>query len=326
MRERRAQGLQEAGVASGLISTRWRNRTAGAVVALLAVLVYAGVAQAQQTGALEIYQAPVIVGSPYIGTTLNVSGGAWRSPNPQPSRTEAWWEWWRCPNTNSGQGCDLLTRNVPYTITGAARGEHIFLVRYVRWLDTRGTSQTNDDRWDVRFRISSPIGPVTNPPPPPTPTPTPTPVPTVAPTPVPTFETAVPTPVPTNGAILNDTPSQRRAIKPFPVVRMRGRLTRTGARVTVLSVRAPRVARVVVRCKGDCPMRRWAPAQRKRKLTRVRSFERAIKSGTRISITVSRNGYIGKRTIFVIRRGRPPSRVDNCLNSRGRVTRCPRGV
>ena len=40
-------------------------------------------------------------------------------------------------------------------------------------------------------------------------------------------------------------------------------------------------------------------------------------------MTVTRHGYIGKRTTFVIRRGQAPLRVDNCLNPRGRVTRCP---
>ena len=61
------------------------------VASALAVLALGGTAQAQDPGQLEIYQAPVIVGNPYIGTALNVSGGAWRSPDP--SRTQAWWEW-----------------------------------------------------------------------------------------------------------------------------------------------------------------------------------------------------------------------------------------
>lgn len=167
-----------------------------------------------------------------------------------------------------------------------------------------------------------PPAPTPTPPPPaPTPTPTPTPLPTVATT----FE--VPTPVATGEPLLTDTPSQRRAIKPFPEVRMRGKLTRRGARVTLLTVRAPKSARVVIRCKGrSCPTGRWAPAKRKKQLTRARTFERSLRAGTRISVTVSRPRYIGKRTIFVIRKGRVPKRVDNCINSRGRVTRCPAGI
>ena len=126
--------------------------------------------------------------------------------------------------------------------------------------------------------------------------------------------------------MLHESASKRRAIRPFPVVRMRGRLTATGARVSLLSVRAPRAAKVTVRCKGRCPTARWAPASAQAQLTRARAFERSLRSGTRITVTVTRHGYIGKRTTFVIRRGRAPSRIDNCLNTRGRVTRCPAGV
>jgi hypothetical protein len=148
------------------------------------------------------------------------------------------------------------------------------------------------------------------------------------PAPPPTFDTAAPaaTPVPTGGQVLHESASSRRAIRPFPVVRMRGRLTARGARVTVLSVRAPRPAKVTVSCKGDCPAKRWSRADRKSRLTRVRAFERPIRSGTRITVTVTRHGYIGKRTTFIIRRGQAPLRVDRCLNTRGRVTRCPAGT
>ena len=76
--------------------------------------------------------------------------------------------------------------------------------------------------------------------------------PTPTPTPAPTFDTAAaaPTPVPTSGQVLQETARSRRVIRPFPVVRMRGVLTSTGAKVSVLSVRAPRAAKITLRCKG----------------------------------------------------------------------------
>jgi hypothetical protein len=146
--------------------------------------------------------------------------------------------------------------------------------------------------------------------------------------PAPSFDTATaaPTPVPTSGEVLQQTATKRRVIRPFPVVRMRGRLTTTGARVSLLSVRAPRAAKVFVHCKGSCPSRRWSRTARKSRLTRVSAFERSLRAGTRITVTVSRRGYVGKRTTFVIRRGLAPLRTDRCLNSKGRVTRCPAGV
>ena len=36
-------------------------------------------------------------------------------------------------------------------------------------------------------------------------------------------------------------------------------LTRTGARITLLTVRAPKGARITLRCRGtSCPAKRWA--------------------------------------------------------------------
>ena len=58
----------------------------------------------------------------------------------------------------------------------------------------------------------------------------------------------------TQGEILQETARSRRVIRPFPVVRMKGRLTARGADVQVLSVRAPRAAKISVRCRGkSCP-------------------------------------------------------------------------
>jgi hypothetical protein len=217
-------------------------------------------------------------------------------------------------------------------VTNGDRNEYLFLVRYVRWRDTKGTSRSNDDEWVYRSRVSRPAGPVMTAPPPtpaPTPAPTPEPTPAPAPAPAPTFDTAAaaPTPVPTQGQVLQDTAQSRRPIRPFPVVRMRGRLTLSGARVTLLTVRAPRSATVTIRCSGrDCPRGSWTANARKKQLTRARVFERSLRAGTKIAVTVTRPGYIGKRTVFVVRRGRAPQRADRCLSSRGRVTRCPAGT
>ena len=55
-------------------------------------------------------------------------------------------------------------------------------------------------------------------------------------------------------------------------------------------------------------------------------FERSLRAGVKITVSVTRRGYVGKRTTFVIRRGLPPLRSDRCLSSKGSVTRCPSGV
>ena len=108
---------------------------------------------------------------------------------------------------------------------------------------------------------------------------------------------------------------------------MKGRLTSSGASVQVFSVRAPRAAKISVRCTGrSCPASRWSRSARKSRLTRMTRFERGLRAGVKITVSVTRRGYVGKRTTFVIRRGVAPLRSDRCLSSKGRVTRCPSGV
>jgi hypothetical protein len=106
-------------------------------------------------------------------------------------------------------------------------------------------------------------------------------------------------------------PAAPRLLTPFPVVRIKGVLTPQGARVTLFTVRAPRGARVTVVCRGGgCPVRRWGPA---RGSARLRPFERPLRSGTTLTVTVTRASFVGKLTVIVIRRGAPPRRVDRCL-------------
>jgi hypothetical protein len=150
-------------------------------------------------------------------------------------------------------------------------------------------------------------------------------VPTVAPTPVPTFDPQpAASPVPTNGQILHNT--QRRVIRPFPTVRMKGYLTRSGARVTRFTVHAPRHVRIKVRCSGHCPKRRWSKTPRKHRVTRLARFEHTLRAGTRISVTITRHGYSATQTVFGFRRGTAPRRADRCVSSSGRRTTCPAGV
>jgi hypothetical protein len=326
---------------ASFISTRAQYRVAG-VAAAVAFALSGGTALAQQTGSpVAVTSPPVVSGQPVVGNTLTVSGGAWRSPNPSPDRTEAWYEWWRCPSAKGDElwRCRFQTRDTTYRVTDADKGQYLFGVRFVRWRDTKNSNNPNDDTYTTAYKESATPAAVTVPAPTPTPAPAPTapPVPTVAPTPTPTpapppaptFDTAAaaPTPVPTSGQVLHETARSRRVIRPFPVVRMRGVLTSTGAKVTVLSVRAPRTAKITLRCQGkSCPASRWSRAERKSRLTRMSRFERGLRAGVRITISVTRRGYVGKRTTFVIRRGKAPLRADRCLSAKGRVTRCPSGI
>jgi len=120
------------------------------------------------------------------------------------------------------------------------------------------------------------------------------------------------TTAPDAGAVLGGSAGPRM-LSPFPTVRIRGMLTAGGARITLLTVRAPSGTRIAVRCFGsDCPARRWTRARATR-LTRIARFQRRLAAGTRLVITVTRRNRIGKHTTIVIRRGKAPFRRDRCL-------------
>ena len=120
-------------------------------------------------------------------------------------------------------------------------------------------------------------------------------------------------------------------IAPYATVRIAGRVTRRGARVDVLSVRAPRDSRVTVRCRGrDCPTRSQsrivsasAPVARANTRVSFRTMQRHLRGGTVLEVSVTKDGMIGKFTRFVIRAGKPPLRSDLCLAPGSvRPTRC----
>jgi TusA-related sulfurtransferase len=114
------------------------------------------------------------------------------------------------------------------------------------------------------------------------------------------------------------TPSELgpRAMSPFPVVRMRGRLTRHGAFVQFLGVSSmPANAHVAITCRGkSCP-------QTARPLS-LRSVTRELRAGTILEVRITAPGTIGKLVRFTIRRGKPWLRVDGCLTAAGAATRC----
>ena len=62
--------------------------------------------------------------------------------------------------------------------------------------------------------------------------------------------------------------------------------------------------------------------------TRLHAFERDLRAGTRLDIRITKRGFIGKRTVILIRRGRVPRRLDTCLapGSRSRAVACTRAL
>jgi PKD repeat protein len=119
-------------------------------------------------------------------------------------------------------------------------------------------------------------------------------------------------------------------ISPFPLVSMLAVVGQQGTTIRELVVKAPVGARVRVRCRGrGCPFRSFVKKAdvhaRASRIIRIHRFRgHLLRPGTVIEIHVTKRGEVGKYTRFVIRKGRPPKRVDRCLAPGSkRPVRCP---
>jgi hypothetical protein len=126
-------------------------------------------------------------------------------------------------------------------------------------------------------------------------------------------------------------PATRRPtllLSPFPIVHIRGTLGAGWIRLQMLSVRAPRGARIALRCRGvSCPVRSVVVRVARTGATPVRfpmMERRRLRAGLVITIAVTKRGRIGKYTRFVLRRNAPPARRDMCMRyGATRPSACP---
>lgn len=117
-------------------------------------------------------------------------------------------------------------------------------------------------------------------------------------------------------------------MSPFPVVRLQGRVLRSGIRVTRLLVQAPAGARVRGVCLGrhrGCPRRTVVHRSRSpRTVVRLRRFERRLRPGAVIQVFVTAPQAIGKYVRFRVAQGRAPARRDMCVAPAGLApAHCP---
>jgi PKD repeat protein len=117
---------------------------------------------------------------------------------------------------------------------------------------------------------------------------------------------------------------------PNVLVQIAGRSSSGGARLTLLRVRAPSGSNVRLRCVGvgsrhkrGCP---FAERNRDmgRKPLRFTKLERSLPAGLRLTVIVTKRGFLGRYVTFTIRRGAAPKRTDSCLRPGAkRPMRCP---
>jgi PKD repeat protein len=92
-----------------------------------------------------------------------------------------------------------------------------------------------------------------------------------------------------------------------------GRTTSRGAKLTLVSVRAPVGTKVKLKCKGgDCPVGTKRVKMKQRTL-RFKKLQRNLAAGTKIIIEARLDGFIGKRVEYKIRKGKAPKRKDVCI-------------
>jgi hypothetical protein len=277
------------------LSERGRGVLYGTLLVLALGVLAPAAAEARPA---RIKERPVVVGTAQVGAMLEAQGAEWDG-DPEPVAT---WQWLRCDgpgaDTRSCREIDGATTPV-YTVTPADLGKRLRALLTVR----------NEDGWAWALTSSTAaVAAAPEPVPDPSPEPGPAPEPATSPAPAAPAPAA---PAPAGGVREEQASRPARMMSPAPIVRIRGRLTRTGARITLLTVRAPRGARITLRCAGrGCPAGRWA---RTASLIRITRFETVLRAGARLVIAVTKPGRIGKRTTIVIRRGKAPRRIDRCL-------------
>jgi hypothetical protein len=232
---------------------------------------------------------PVVQGDPVVGNAL--SAVATWTGDPTPTAT---YLWGRCPADS----------NVCPVIKGATAPQYVVTAADVG--SRLAVRITLDNGTEPVARTSAATAVVTQPPAAPSP-------------PAPAATPPAPAPV----TVLNTATSRARPplLRPFPVVRIRGFFARTGARITLLSVRGPQKATVNARCVGrGCPVKELTLPTANVRLHRL---ERFLRAGIQLQIRVTRPGRIGSYTSFLIRARKAPLRVDRCLPSRSsKPVRC----
>jgi hypothetical protein len=103
-------------------------------------------------------------------------------------------------------------------------------------------------------------------------------------------------------------------LNPFPVVRLKGVARRGVTVVQMFSVSGPRGALTRVKCGGrSCPRKAVSVKLPSRRAKRFGQFERRLRSGVRLEVSVTRSRAIGKYTRLVMRNMKPPRRIDRCM-------------
>lgn len=124
-------------------------------------------------------------------------------------------------------------------------------------------------------------------------------------------------------------PRATSVMDPFPMVQLAGSYTSRGMHLKELRVEVPSGTHAAVRCIGRGCSMAWekynAPAGHGSIVgVHFHSFERFLPAGVELVVTVFQGEEIGKMTRLYVRAGRPPRRIDTCVNPAGaKPVACP---
>ena len=262
--------------------------------------------------AATVTQAPAILGQPTNpleftpGVTLNATAGAWTPASANPT-----YDWLRCDASGAGcQGIDGACG--PRYVVRLADEGHTLRVRLTATESENQADQANSAPTGVVAHGAYFLPPEVEPD-------TCTKVTTTG-SGKGTFSSG------TQVGAGSEPPADTNLsfIKPFPVIRIKGRFKGTRTTLTRVTVKTPRGTRVRIRCSGKgCAFKRKAVAAR---LIGLRSLRRTYRPKATIEIRVTKAGKIGKYMRLRTRRGKAPVRSDRCLMpSKTKPVRCPAG-
>jgi hypothetical protein len=135
------------------------------------------------------------------------------------------------------------------------------------------------------------------------------------------------TPIGSNAASKMSVKGRRTKVAIVAGVRVSiaGRVFEGATRITRLLVSAPSGAVVTARCTGPrCPAKHERHRARAHRRVRLHTLERMLDAGTKVVVTVTKRGLVGKQIQFTIRRTQPPIRRELCLAPGAkRAAQCP---
>jgi predicted actin-binding protein len=276
------------------VSARRRLHVPVPLAVLAAVLWLSAAARADTPPAFTSTPPVAVQGNAVVGSTLTAVA-TWSPGDPVATVTYAWG---RCPADSNICPAIPGATSQTYVVTPADVGSR--LAARIDLTNTATTPQPVYQNSAATPVVVVPSAPPAPPPPPPAPPPAP--------------------PAPVKVVAASSAPPSASFLDPFPVVRIRGFFRRTGAQITLLSVRGPKKAKVTARCVGHgCPVKSLTSPSAN---VRLHGLERFLHAGIQLQIRVTRPGRIGSYTSFLIRSRKAPLRTDRCLTSHGKPVVC----